>query len=186
MAHERTSETPGPGFVLWLMGPTSSGKTTIGEHLLERLRAAGSPSMHFDGDEVRAFLGPDLGFEASDRQWVVATLVHLANKTSAPGVNAIVSALTASEDARRLVLDSVKNLIVVYVKCSIETCAERDPKGLYAQAKNGEIDTLIGVNSDYLPPDNPDLVIDTEELSPAEAVDAIIRHLIPKIGDNDP
>ena len=171
------SEKPDTGFVLWLMGPTSGGKTTIGEHLLERLRADGSPSMHFDGDEVRNFFGKDLGFEVSDRQRVVATLVHLANKTAAAGVNAIVSALTASEDARRLVLDSVGNLIVVYVKCSIETCAERDPKGLYAQAKNGEIDTLIGVNSDYLPPDNPDLVINTEDLSPAEAVDAIIKHL---------
>jgi adenylylsulfate kinase-like enzyme len=171
------SETTDSGFVLWLMGPTSSGKTTIGEHLLERLRANGTPSMHFDGDEVRAFFGPDLGFEASDRQRVVATLIHLANKTSAAGVNVIVSALTANEDARRLVLDSVKNLMIVYIKCSIETCAGRDPKGLYAQAKNGEIDTLIGVNSDYLPPDNPDLVIDTEELSPAEAVDAIIKHL---------
>jgi adenylylsulfate kinase len=172
-----TSENTGPGFVLWLMGPTSGGKTTIGEHLLERLRADGSPSMHFDGDEVRNFFGKDLGFEVSDRQRVVATLVHLANKSSAAGVNAIVSALTASEDARRLVLDSVSNLVVVYVKCSIETCAERDPKGLYAQAKNGEIDTLIGVNSDYLPPHNPDLVIDTDDLSPAEAVDAVIRHL---------
>ena len=171
------SETTDSGFVLWLMGPTSSGKNTIGEHLLERLRANGTPSMHFDGDEVRAFFGEDLGFEVSDRQRVVATLVHLANKTSAAGVNVIVSALTASEDARRLVLETVKNPIIVYVKCSIETCAERDPKGLYALAKNGEIDTLIGVNSDYLPPDNPDLVIDTEDLSPAGAVDAIIRHL---------
>ena len=157
------------------MGPTSSGKTTIGEHLLARLRADGSPSMHFDGDEVRAFFGEDLGFEVSDRQRVVATLVHLANKTSAAGVNVIVSALTASEDARRLVLDSVKNLTIVYIKCSIETCAERDPKGLYAQAKNGEIDTLVGVNSDYLPPDNPDLVVDTEDLFPTEAVDAILQ-----------
>ena len=159
------------------MGPTSSGKTTIGEHLLKRLRAEGAPSMHFDGDEVRNFFGEGLGFEPSDRQRVVATLVHLANKTSAAGVNVIVSALTASADAKRLVLDTIKNPIIVYIKCSIETCAGRDPKGLYAQAKTGEIDTLIGVNSDYLPPDNPDLVIDTEDLSPAEAVDAIIRHL---------
>ena len=159
------------------MGPTSGGKTTIGEHLLERLRADGAASMHFDGDEVRAFFGENLGFDVSDRQRVVATLTHLANKASMAGVNVIVSALTASEDARRLVLDTVKNLIVVYVKCSIETCAKRDPKGLYAQAKNGEIDTLIGVNSNYLAPDNPDLIIDTEVLSPAEAVEAVIRYL---------
>ncbi len=177
MTSASASENTDAGFTLWLMGPTSGGKTTIAEHLLERLRASGLPSMHFDGDEVRAFFGENLGFEDSDRQRVVATLVHLANKTSAAGVNAIVSALTASEDARRLVLDSVKNLMIVYIKCSIETCAERDPKGLYAQAKNGEIDTLIGVNSDYLPPDDPDLVIDTDDLSPAKAVDAIIGHL---------
>ena len=159
------------------MGPTSSGKTTIGEHLLERLRADGTPSMHFDGDEVRKFFGDNLEFKVSDRQRVVATLVLLANKTSAAGVNVIVSALTASKNARRLVLDSANNLIVVYVKCSIEICAERDPKGLYAQAKNGEIDTLIGFNTAYLPPDNPDLVINTKDLSPAEAVEAIINHL---------
>ena len=162
------------------MGPTSGGKTTIGEHLLELLRDAGSPTMHFDGDEVRGFFSQDHGFQVSDRQRVVATLVHLANKTSAAGVNVIVSALTASKDARRLVLDSVNNLTVVYIKCSIETCAERDPKGLYAQAKNGEIDTLVGVNSEYLAPDNPDLIIDTEDLSPDAAVDAIIKHLDPK------
>lgn len=178
MAPASISENPAPGFVLWLMGPTSAGKTTIGEQLLERLRADGSPSMHFDGDEIRNFFGEGLGFEASDRQRVVATLIHLANKTSAANVNVIVSALTANEDARRLVLDTVKNLIVVYVKCSIETCAKRDPKGLYGQAKNGEIDTLIGFNSEYAPPDSPDLVIDTEKLSSTEAVDAIIRHLL--------
>ena len=177
MNPESAPETPNPGFILWLMGPTSGGKTTIGEQLLERLRADGLPSIHFDGDEVRAFFGETLGFEVSSRQRVVATLAHLGNKTSAAGLTVIVSALTASDKARRLVLDTAKNLIVVYVKCSIETCAERDPKGLYAQAKNGEINTLIGFNSDYLPPDNPDLVIDTEVLSPAEAVDAILEYL---------
>jgi len=159
------------------MGPTSGGKTTIGEHLLERLRAEGVPAMHFDGDEVRNFFGDDLGFKKSDRQRVVGTLAHLANKTAAAGINVIVSALTASEEARRLVLESIDDLIFVYVKCSIQTCAERDPKGLYAQAQNGEIDTLIGVNSEYVAPENSDIVIDTETLSPADAVDVIIDYL---------
>ena len=177
MALPTSSQTPEPGFVLWLMGPTSGGKTTIGEHLLQRLRAGGAPAMHFDGDEVRDFFGDTLGFKASDRQRVVATLVHLANKSSAAGVSVIVSALTANPDARRLVRDRVKKLSVVYIKCSIETCAERDPKGLYAKAKNSEIDTLIGVNSDYVPPENPDLVIDTESLSPTASVDAILIHI---------
>ena len=177
MALPTPSQTPEPGFILWLMGPTSGGKTTIGEHLLQRLRAGGASVMHYDGDEVRGFFGDTLGFKASDRQRVVATLVHLANRSSAAGVNVIVSALTANQDARRLVLGTVKNLSVIYIKCSIKTCAERDPKGLYARAKNGEIDTLIGVNSEYLAPENSDLVIDTESLSPNAAVDAIIQHI---------
>ena len=159
------------------MGPTSGGKTAIGERLLERFRAEGVPALHFDGDEVRDFFGDDLGFEKSDRQRVVATLAHLAKKTSKAGINAIVSALTASEDARRLVLDSFDNLTLVYVKCPIETCQAHDPKGLYAKAQNGEIDTLVGFNSEYLPLENPDIVIDTETLSPADAVDAIMGHI---------
>ncbi len=130
--------------------------------------------MQFDGDEVRNFFGDNLGFKVSDRQRVVGTLVHLANKTSAAGVNVVVSALTASEDARRLVRDSVNNLQIVYIKCSIETCQARDPKGLYAQASSGEIDTLIGINSEYLAPVNPDLIIDSEKLSPYEAVETIV------------
>lgn len=165
------------GFVLWLMGPTSGGKTTIAEALTERLRGEGWAVMQYDGDEVRNFFGDDLGFKVSDRQRVVGTLVHLANKASTAGVNVIVSALTASEDARALVNNTVNNLHVGYIKCSIETCQARDPKGLYAQANSGEIDTLIGVNSDYLAPENPDLVIDTEQLSVDEAVVAIIEYL---------
>ena len=68
-------------------------------------------------------------------------------------------------------------MTLVYVQCSIETCAARDPKGLYAQAQNGEIDTLIGVNSEYVAPENPDIIIDTESLSPVDAVDAIMDHI---------
>ncbi len=165
------------GFVLWLLGPTSSGKTTLAKHLTERLRSAKTPILHFDGDEVRDFFGENHGFAPEDRMRVVSTLTHLANKTAAAGINAIVSALTANEDARRHVLETVENLIIGYVKCSIECCAARDPKGLYAKAQNGEIDTLIGANSAYLPPKNPDFVIDTEALSLDQAGDAVIDYL---------
>ena len=64
-----------------------------------------------------------------------------------------------------------------YVKCPIEICAKRDPKGLYAQAENTEIDTLIGINSEYFPPKNPDIIIDTSELLPSQAIDYIVEFL---------
>ncbi len=148
-----------PGFVLWLMGPTSGGKTTVAEKLTEQLRTSGIMVLHYDGDEVRDFFGDNLGFEPSDRMRVVSTLIHLANKAAQTGVNVIVSALTANEDARRLVKGEVGNLITGYIKCPIEVCAARDPKGLYALASSGKIDTLIGLNSEYRAPENPDIVI---------------------------
>ena len=169
--------TPTQGFVFWLLGPTSSGKTTIAKLLLQILRDRHTPVIHYDGDEVRNFFGKDLGFEPSDRLRVVSTLVQLANKASIAGINVIVSALTANVDARSFVNANTTNLLTGYVTCSVDTCAQRDPKGLYAQAKKGQIDTLIGFNSTYLPPGNPDIILETEKKSPDQSVAHIINYL---------
>lgn len=158
-------EYPRPGSVLWLLGPTSAGKTTLGVRTVAELRKHGVPAILFDGDEVRDLFGADLGFGADSRLRVVSALVHLANKTADAGLHVVVAALTAGEDARDCVRANVKNLTIGYVACSIEACAQRDPKGLYRKAMNGEIDTLIGYNSEYRPPESPDLVLDTEAYS---------------------
>jgi adenylylsulfate kinase len=163
--------------VLWLMGPTSSGKTTISELLLEHLRMRGNPAIHYDGDEVRNFFGDTLGFKAEDRLRVVGTLVHLSNKASKAGLNVIVSALTANQDARQLIRSKIDNLLIGYVRCPVDICAMRDPKGLYKKAKKGEINTLIGYNSNYMPPDNPDIIVDTATLSLEQSITHIIEYL---------
>ena len=82
-------------FVLWLLGPTSSGKTTIANDLLVSLRNKRTPVIHYDGDEIRDLFGETISFSAEDRHKVVSTIVHLANKASDAGLNVIVSALTA-------------------------------------------------------------------------------------------
>jgi adenylylsulfate kinase len=156
---------PQQGSVLWLLGPTSAGKTTLGIHTVAKLRERGIPAILFDGDEVRDWFGPGLGFGADSRLRVVTTLVHLANKTAEAGLHVVVAALTAGEDARDYVRSHVRGLTLGYVACSIGTCAQRDPKGLYRKAMNGEINTLIGYNGDYRPPERPDLVLDTETCS---------------------
>ena len=150
---------------LWLMGPTSGGKTTIAVAVIAALREKGVPAIHFDGDEVRDFFGTTHGFAAEDRLRVVKVLVHLANKAMDAGLTVIVSALTANPDARAYVREHTNNIQIGYVSCSIETCMERDPKGLYERASRGEIDTLIGYNTPYPPLDDPDLVLDTENKS---------------------
>ena len=153
------------GFILWLLGPTSSGKTTIATHLTQTLKGRGFQVLHYDGDEVRDFFGDGFGFSGPNRLRVVMTLVHLANKGSDIGVNIFVSALTANNDARDYVLNNAKNLKIIYVKCGVDTCMKRDPKGLYKLAEKGEIDTLIGFNGEYNPPEQPDIIVDTGKYS---------------------
>ena len=143
------------------MGPTSSGKTTISERFVKELRCLNIPVIHFDGDEVRDFFGEAIGFSNEDRLRVVKTLVHLANKSLDAGLNVVVSALTAYDDAREYVDDNIHRLVQVYIKCDIKTCRLRDPKGLYLEAIKGNIDTLAGFNDKYIPPPKPDLTIDT-------------------------
>lgn len=157
--------TPNKGFILWLMGPTSSGKTTIAEALVPRIKLSGLKTIHIDGDEVRNLFGKDLGFGPEQRNMVVNTIIHFAVKAADVGVNVVVSALTATEEARALVQNRCPNLIIGYICCDIDVCAARDPKGLYARAKTGEINTLIGYNTEYIPPKNPNLIINTNSSS---------------------
>jgi adenylylsulfate kinase len=163
-----------PGFVLWLMGPTSSGKSTLSNAVAERLRELGAPIIHFDGDEVRDFFGDNLGFKPEDRLRVVGTLIHLADKVSKAGTNVIVSALTANPDARKLLNENLGQAAIGFIQCSMDTCAARDPKGLYAKAKSGEIDTLVGYNTEYPALENPDIVLDTEN----DPLDALVGQTI--------
>ena len=164
-------------YTLWLMGPTSSGKSTIAEQFVIELAKNDVTIIHYDGDEIREFFSEDFGFHEKNRGRVVEILAHLARKTNNAGINVIVSALTAHQSARDYISSSISNLLVGYVTCPIDVCAERDPKGLYEKAKNGEIDTLIGYNSEYKAPDKPDIVLDTNSLNIEESVQRLIEYL---------
>jgi adenylylsulfate kinase-like enzyme len=156
------------------MGPTSAGKSTLATRAVATLRQNGVPAIFYDGDEVRSYFGPAFGFSAENRFRVVAALAHLANKAAQAGLQVIVAALTAGEDSRDYVRENVENLMIGYVSCSIDVCAKRDPKGLYRKAINGEIDTLVGYNIEYRPPEGPDLILDTEVFSVEELVSRIV------------
>ncbi len=163
--------------ILWLMGPTSAGKTTISESLVARLRGRGRGAILHDGDQVRDYFGDLIGFGADDRIRVVSTLIDLAERTADAGLVTVVAALTAHDDARERVRAMVPRPMIVHVSCAIDACIARDPKGLYRQAIDGEIDTLIGYNQAYRPPEDPDLVIETDALGVDECVDAIVAAL---------
>jgi len=164
-------------YTLWLLGPTSSGKTTIAKVFIQALSTKGIKILHYDGDEVRDFFGNDYGFTEDNRGKIVCTLAHLSSKANKAGINVIVSALTAHQSARDYIKQNIPNLLIGYISCPIDICAERDPKGLYKKAQTGEIDTLIGYNSEYIAPDNPDIIIDTNSLDVEKCVQSLIDFL---------
>lgn len=164
-------------FTLWIMGPTSAGKTTIANKLMKQLSELNVMALHFDGDEIRELFGPSHGFAVKDRLLVVKALVHFANKTIRAGINVVVSALTAHDESRQYVYNNASNLIVCYVNCGIEVCINRDPKGLYRKALNGEIHSLPGVNSLYTPPNKYDFIIDSEHYEVYQCVEQILKKL---------
>jgi adenylylsulfate kinase len=164
-------------YTIWLMGLTSSGKTTIAEHLVNIMKNKGIFILHYDGDEIRGFFGKDFGFTEGNRGRVVDTLAHLARKANDAGINVVVSALTAHQSARDHIRKNIPNLLVGYVDCPIDICAARDPKGLYEKARKGGVNTLIGYNSTYQPPTEPNIKLDTNTFSAEENAHSLFRFL---------
>ena len=141
------------------------------------MRDLGEKAMLYDGDEIREIFHCDFGFAENDRLRVVNTLIHFANKTTKAGVYAIVSALTANQSARDCMRRKLDRLVDVYLDCPISTCIERDPKGLYRKAINGEINTVIGYNSPYLKSRRSCLTIDSSAVGVDEAARSILDYL---------
>ena len=166
------------GQILWIMGPTSSGKTTISEALADVIQKCNIAILQYDGDEMRNLMGEKHSFSKSDRLAVVKGLVHFAKKSAGKGLNVIVSALTESEESREYVQNHIDNVVIIYLECDIDECIKRDPRGLYKKAINGEIDTLVGYNSPYIPPSNYHLKINTKKLTPIESANKIITYCL--------
>jgi adenylylsulfate kinase len=166
------------GFCLWFTGLSGSGKSTITTHLVKELRKRGSKLEVLDGDVVRENLSKGLGFSKEDRDTNIRRIAFVANLLSRNEVPVITAAISPYQDirdeARQMMGD---RFIEAYVKASVETCEERDVKGLYAKARSGEIKEFTGVSDPYEIPENPELVIDTESQSPEESAQQILTYL---------
>jgi adenylylsulfate kinase len=146
------------GAVVWITGLPSSGKSTLAERLLRRLREAGIAALALDGDEVRAALVPAPGYGAADRDAFYATLANLAALVARQGVVAIVAAtanLRAYRDRARAL---APRFLEVFVDVSLDECRRRDAKGLYARAGQGAARDVPGADARYEPPLAPDVV----------------------------
>jgi adenylylsulfate kinase len=166
------------GFTLWFTGLSGAGKTTISGHLEKELRARGSKLEILDGDIVRENLSKGLGFSKEDRDTNVRRIAFVADLLSRNGVPVITAAISPykeiRDEARQLMGD---RFIEVFVKASVDTCADRDVKGLYAKAFSGEIKEFTGVSDPYEEPENPEVVCDTENESAEESAQKLLAYL---------
>jgi len=173
---------PGPrGATVWLTGLPASGKSTIAGELERRLVADGRAAYRLDGDNLRHGLNGDLGFSAADRAENVRRTAHVAQLFADAGLVAIVALISPWRDgraaARALHIESGVEFLEVFVDTPLDVCERRDPKGLYARARAGEIKGMTGVDDPYEPPTDPDVRITTTTTSPAEAADLLTRAL---------
>jgi adenylylsulfate kinase len=165
------------GYVVWLTGLPCSGKTTIARMLEERMKGDGVSVEVLDGDEVRRNLSPDLGFSKEDREVHAKRVAFVSRLLSRNGVVAVVALISPYNAFRQHVRDTVTNFVEVYVSCPVDVCMERDVKGMYQKALAGEIKEFTGVNDPYEEPENPEILIRSEEMSPDESVDTILSWL---------
>jgi adenylylsulfate kinase len=167
--------------VIWLTGLPGSGKTTIAKALYPRLKESGFKAEFLDGDIVRKELSPELGFTKQDREIHARRVVYLSKILSRNGIISIVSLISPYRDFRRYARSETNmnnNFYEVYVKCSLETCITRDPKGLYKKALSGEIKDLTGLQDPYEEPENPEIIVDTERQTVEECVNVILDKVL--------
>jgi adenylylsulfate kinase len=178
MENEMTTAVKEKGFVVWLTGIPGSGKTTIGDILIDRLRDMGHKVESLDGDEVRRNLSPDLGFSKEDRETHARRVAYVSKLLSRNGVAVVVALISPYRSFREHVRNLVDDFVEVHVDASVEECIKRDPKGLYKKALAGEISDLTGLQDTYEAPETPEVWVQTEEQTPEQSADVIIEKLV--------
>ncbi len=165
------------GVTIWMTGLSGAGKSTITEHLVPLLKERGKKVEVLDGDVVRTNLSKGLGFSKEDRDTNIRRIGFVSNLLSRNGVYAITAAISPYKEIRQEVRDMTENFVEVYVNASVDACIKRDVKGLYKKALAGEIKQFTGISDPYEPPENPEVICNTEDETPLESAMKIITYL---------
>lgn len=167
------------GVVIWFTGLSGAGKSTIASCLEERLNNLGKLTYMLDGDNLRHGLNKDLNFTIEDRKENIRRVSEVAKLFLDAGIITLASFISPLRDDRSFARKIIgNNFIEVYVKCPINLCKERDPKGLYKKAEKGLIKNFTGIDSVYEEPINEEILIDTSNKTLDEEIDMIINFLI--------
>jgi adenylyl-sulfate kinase len=182
LTRERRAELLGRrGATVWFTGLPASGKSTLAAGLTVRLVEAGIPAYRLDGDNLRHGLCGDLGFDVASREENVRRAAEVARLMTDAGIITVVSLVSPYRQgrARARELHECDGLpfVEVWVSTPLEECERRDPKGLYARARRGQLKGLTGVDAPYEPPEAPDLRLRTASESVEADVDALLEAL---------
>jgi len=170
------------GCTLWFTGLPSSGKSTTAFTLEHELLRRGYLAYVLDGDNVRHGLNKNLGFSAEDREENIRRIGEVAKLFADAGLitmTSFISPYRKDRDlARRIHEETGIRFIEIFVDTPVDVCEQRDPKGLYQKARKGEIRGFTGVDDPYEAPERPEIIIKTEELSPADLTAELLAFLI--------
>jgi len=151
-------------FIFWFTGLSGAGKSTIADAFEKQLFDRGQVVFTLDADDLRKKLNADLGFSMEDRAENVRRAAETARLLQNAGVIVLATFISPTHAIRKQARGIAREgmFLEIYVKANLETCIERDPKGFYKKALNGEIKNYTGIASSYEAPDNPELVLDTD------------------------
>ncbi len=173
---QMNSHRPG---VVWFTGLSGSGKSTIANIVESKLHTLGVRTYLLDGDNVRHGLNRDLGFTDADRVENIRRIAEVSGLMVDAGLVVLVSFISPFRAERRLARDRVEDgeFVEVHVDTPLAVAEQRDPKGLYAKARAGELENFTGIDSPYEPPEAPEVHIDTTSMTPEESADRVIEAL---------
>ncbi len=163
-------------FNLWFTGLPLSGKTTIADKVYKELEKLQIPIERIDSKDIRELI-PNIGYAREDRNRHIKRIGHLIKTLQNNSISTVASFVSPYRESRKAIREMVKNNIVVYIKANIETCKQRDYKGVYKKAIKGELQNFSGVNDVYEEPQHAEIVIDTDKIDVDGAVKVIIKYI---------
>ena len=164
--------------VLWFTGLSGSGKSTLAIEVQKKLHEKGVITYVLDGDNIRHGLNSDLGFSQEDREENIRRIGEVTKLLYDAGITVLVCFISPYIKDRNKVRKLIgKDFIEIYVKCSLEECEKRDPKGMYKKAHKGEIKDFTGISAPYEEPKSAEILINTEEQGINESIKLILDFL---------
>lgn len=166
------------GKLLWFTGLSGSGKSTIANALSKKLMSQKNICYVLDGDNIRHGLNGDLGFSEQDRVENIRRIAEVSKLFVDCGIITLTAFISPFRRDRQKARDLLNNdFIEIYVRCSLETCEQRDPKGLYKKARKGEIKNFTGIHQEYEEPEHPEIILNADTDSVETCVDKILDYL---------